>query len=430
MRCLPALALGLLTAAVAHGQDPKHETNATIIKDGTQVKSGIGTVGPGAYYATGYLNNGDRVKVELAAENGCYPISPPAGSYDLISKHDISTPDHRGLAKVKKDNALVLMGSKFKGPQDNPTRAVRNGLNRGAEVFVVGTLEGEYFPIKPESSLRFVPVEAVQLDAGVQEKLEQPPVSAGTPGQSLDPSGGDQSIDPTTQQNVAQAEQTYRKAQANNQAADWAAAQQLYEGLAKSTNPDVRLTALNRLEFIRLRNRPPAYANSTDYQTGRYNGTASPTGFRPTGSAPRAASNYAYAPDAGPARLVPLTPPPATAPAAPPAMQPPAVAPPASQPPVAQLPAAPVRTAPPAGNVAAKEFGQLLRSNRMEGGRPVFFLRDSLGNLKCYVVPSDGVPLESYVGQNVEVTSRGPMTYHTDLRAYMLTASQVTPMNR
>ena len=434
MRCFPALALVLLAVSSAHAIGE----NATINADRVPVQSGIGKIGPGAYYITGYLNKGDRVYVEAEAENGCYPIRPPAGSYDLISKHEISTPDHRGMAKVKHNNTPVLMGSKFKGPQDNPTRAVRDGLHAGAEVFVVGPLEGEYYPIKPESSLRYVPKEFVALDAGAEPLTELRSGSASPSGQSFDPMGSDPALDPESARKVQQAEQTYRKAQSNNQLADWAAAQQLYEELAKNSNPDVRLTALNRLEFIRMRNQPSTVAGNTNFQTGRYSGATSPTGFHPPGSPPRAGSNYTYAEDSGPARLAPLTQQPPAVPrtmqppaASPPVAPPPAAPPPVTAPPAVQSPPNQARSTPlPPSNTAAKEFGQLLRSNRTEAGRPLFFLADSRGSLKCYVVPTDAVPLESFVGQNVEIASHGPLTYHTDLRAYMITASQVTLMNR
>jgi hypothetical protein len=417
MRCLPALALALLAFSAAHANDE----NATIIVDQVAVQSGKGKLGPGAYYVTGHLNRGTRVTVELQPENGFYAIRPPEGSYDLISKHDVN--GHMGHVKVTKDNAEITIGSHLKTPDDNPTRALLGGLRKKADVVIIGPLEHDHYPIRPDYSLRYVPVGAVQVDS--QDAIAQlPTAKPPPPDHSLDPEGyGDQSADPNTQQKLTQAEQMYRNARANNQPSDWTAAQQLYEELARSPNADVRLTALNRLEFIRMRHQPAAYAGNNGFRSGRYEGSASTTG-----SQPRAASNYAYAQDSGPARLAPLTqPPPVAAPApAPPVTQPPVAAPPTYQP-VNQVRNAP---APPQTASGAKEFGQLIRTSSTAAGRPVYYLKDSAGNLKCYVIPADGVPLDSYLGQNVEVSSNGPMTYHGELRAYMLTASHVTPMNR
>jgi hypothetical protein len=361
------------------------------------------------------------VTVELRPENGFYAIRPPEGSYDLISKHDVS--GHTGHVKVTKDNAEITIGSQFKTPEDNPTRALLGGLHKKADVVIIRPLEHDHYPIRPDYSLRYVPVEAVLVDS--QDAIAQLPTAKPPPSEpSFDLAGNaDQQADPNTQQKLTQAEQMYRNARANNQPADWTAAQQLYEELSRSPNADVRLTALNRLEFIRMRHQPAAYTGNNGYRSGRYEGSASTTG-----SQPRAASNYAYSQDTGPARLAPLTqpaPPPVPTPP-PPVTQPPVAAPPTYQPvnPVRNTPA------PPQTSAGAKEFGQLIRTSSTVAGRPVYYLKDSAGNLKCYVIPADGVPLDSYLGQNVEVSSNGPMTYHGELQRYMLTAAHVTPMNR
>src|SRR5262245_48130120 len=158
MRCLPALALALLACSAVHANDE----NATIIVDQVAVQSGKGKLGPGAYYVTGHLSRGTRVEVELQPENGFYAIRPPQGSYDLISKHDVG--GHTGRVKVTKDNAEITIGSHLKTAEDNPTRALLGGLHKKADVVIIGPLEHDHYPIRPDYSLRYVPVEAVHVD--------------------------------------------------------------------------------------------------------------------------------------------------------------------------------------------------------------------------------------------------------------------------
>jgi hypothetical protein len=228
MRCFLPLAVMLLAAATAWGG----ETNATVIVDQVEVRSGKGKIAPGAFYVTAILHKGDPVKVlEPVPENGCYAIAPPAGSYDLISKHDV-TLGIIGRQRVKKDDTVVLIGSKFRGPQDNFTKATT--LDKGAFIEIIGEPEGEYLPLRPEYSVRWIPVEAVQLDATALGAGALSPPGFNAPAFT-------QPLDPNTQNKVAQAEQLYRRAQANGQAVDWAAARQLYEELARSPNSEVRL---------------------------------------------------------------------------------------------------------------------------------------------------------------------------------------------
>src|SRR5262249_14200922 len=146
---------------------------------------------------------------------------------------------------INKDGVMVLIGGKPGDPRYNYSQAPKR-LQKGAEITILEPQhEGEFFRIRPEYSVRWVPAEAVRLDGGAQDNGQAVP-----PG--LYPPAFSQPLAPENQGKVAMAEQLYRRAQSNGQLADWEAARQLYLELARSGNAELRLMALNRLEFIRL----------------------------------------------------------------------------------------------------------------------------------------------------------------------------------
>jgi hypothetical protein len=132
-----------------------------------------------------------------------------------------------------------------------------------------------------------------------------------------------------------------------------------------------------------------------------YGATASPAAYQRPNSPARPGANNAYRPDGNSARVTPPSPPPAN-------------------PPINNQ-----MRYPPQATAATKEFGQLVRTTGNVVGRPLYLLQDSQGNRKCYVVPADGLFFEGYVGRNVTVSSNGQLSYHPELRGYLLTASHV-----
>jgi hypothetical protein len=104
-----------------------------------------------------------------------------------------------------------------------------------------------------------------------------------------------------------------------------------------------------------------------------------------------------------------------------------AVAPPAAPAPPAAAAAAP---APPAAMPSPQRYqsgpGWLYRSGRNLEGRPTYLLQRAGGTNLLYVTPGPGVSLEPFVNKSVQLF--GPTEYRGDLRAWLMTVSDVQAM--
>jgi hypothetical protein len=247
----------------------------------------------------------------------------------------------------------------------------------------------EYYKIVPINEYRYIPAAAVRRGAD--------PAAAARPGGSA--------IPPEWAAKVQAAEEAYRRGEATG---DWSEALRLYQELQQSPNHEVRLTAWNRIEFIKQK-------------LAQGGSPIVPAGFRdnigPGGtsrSTPR--SSYTYAPDDG--RSFPSAPP-----AAPGSWQGAPSARPPSTPNQSQYAPSTAKAAPSTPTVMV---GRLVRSSKTDiNGKPLYALLDSQNQLKCYV---SGMNLERFLEQNVIVEGDG-LIYHAYLRDNVLRATDVKLMH-
>ncbi len=402
--------------------------------------------GPSAeYYPTGKLVEGDKVEIR-GEQNGYLAITPPRGSFGLIPKERVERKPG-DIHVVNADGVPVLIGSTVSS-RHNATQVT---LNRGAMVQLLGEVElvaelGRkvvYYQIEPAEEVRYIPASAIREAANRRPVASGPPPLT-EPGSAVPPAAG-----------IASAT-ALRQADAAYQKGDWAEAKRLYEPFTKSADYEARMTALNRLEFIRQRMQtsPPVVTHSTPSTSSpvsRPKPAPAPTPkssppAKPTPAPPsktfRATSSYTYVEDSKSARLVPMaTQPVAPAlPAAPPKEPPrpvetskpvadskpvdePRVATPTLNSEVKAPPPAPV----PAERLQSSGPGRLRRAYQPDGGRPLYFLEDGFGRLRYYVSPPEKLELDAYVNQLVELWSEPPI-YRGDLRGDHLTAVRVEPL--
>lgn len=372
--------LPLLSASVRAAEE-------VIVVPEVEVRSGP-SVSP-LYYPTGKLRAGDRVQVVGEPENGFLKIVPPAGSFSLILKRDVQLLN-AGSGQVIAEQAMTVMGGL------TPTYNVRGThLPRGTVVTILGsetihTAQGpvEYYKIVPINEYRYIPATAVRRGAD--------PAAARTGGSAIPPEWAPK---------VQAAEEAYRRGEATG---DWSEALRLYQELQQSPNHEVRLTAWNRIEFIKQK-------------LAQGGSPIVPAGFRdnigPGGtsrSTPR--SSYTYAPDDG--RSFPSAPP-----AAPGSWQGAPSARPPSTPNQSQYAPSTAKAAPSTPTVMV---GRLVRSSKTDiNGKPLYALLDSQNQLKCYV---SGMNLERFLEQNVIVEGDG-LIYHAYLRNNVLRATDVKLMH-
>jgi hypothetical protein len=337
-----------------------------------------------AFYATGKLRQGDRVDVVGEPQSGYLKIAPPAGSFSLILKTSV---DARAgnVGVVIVDGAETLVGGSAGTPNVRGTR-----LERGSGVKILGevTLPGgpaplSYYQITPLNEVRYIPADAIRKQEIIQ-----------TSGSS----GGQAShLSPEVAGLKQRAELAYQQAETTG---DWTAARQLYEELAKCPDHDCRMEAWNRLEYIRKR-------------------MAYPAARRPQPPSMRASSSYTYATDnrsSSAGRLAPTPQPP--------------VAPASRSRPNVDANTSQARYVPesPTAKGPAMYVGRLVRSSRTDpGGRPLYMLIDSMGGLRCYVMPGPGKSLEGWLERSVEIQGEG-LTYRADLRGNVVTATDIRPL--
>jgi hypothetical protein len=403
-----AIALLFILAGLAQAGEE------TIILPEVEVRSGPSAVD--AYYVTGKLRAGERVDVKGEPANGYLKIAPPADSYSLIKKSDVQ-PQNNGTGVVITDRAQTIMG----GLTSN-FNVLGANLPRESIVTILGEQSigsVAYFRIVPLNEHRYIPVAAVRRSEIIQ--------TSGTAPGLTGPDRSVPAMSPEVAGKVQAAEQAYRKAEATG---SWDEVYKMYKDLEQCPSHEARMTAWNRLEFIKrkMNNPVPAAPAAPVARTGFRDNVApaAPARFGPnppTASLPmQPRSSYTYATEgSSPARLAPIPqgpPPPAgevfrPAPTAGPS-QAKYIPPPAAN----------------AGQVAQASgtamMGRLVRSSKTDiNGRPLYALLDSQNQIKCYV---GGPNLERHVEQNVQVQGEG-LVYQAFLRNNLLVATDVRPLN-
>jgi|GEM_PF-6394872 len=388
----------------------------TVLLPEVEVRSGPST--SPLYYVTGKLRAGERVEVKGEPENGFLKIAPPSGSYSLILKKDVQM-QGGGTAQVVTDGAVTVMGGY------TSTYNVRGTtLARGSVVTILGSESVnspagpiEYYKIVPQNEYRYIPVAAVRRQADIVQTS-----GTGTGFGLSEPDRGGPAMSPELAAKIQAAEQAYRRAEATG---DWSEPLRLYKELEQCPSHEARMTAWNRLEFIKRKLNAPGGAGPV--ARAGFRDEITPASAVRGGKPPAAAqlqprSSYTYATDgAQPQRIAPIAqgpPPPASQ-----AFRPAPTAQATSQPNQSKYIPPPASSANLGGTVL---MGRLVRSSKTDiNGRPLYALLDSQNQIKCYV---GGQNLERFVEQNVQVQGDG-LVYQAFLRNNLLVASDVRPLN-
>jgi hypothetical protein len=364
--------------------------NATVAVPEAEARSGPSS----RYYPTNRLRLGDRVSVLHDEADGWVAIVPPADSFSWV-RADLVTQYGR-WAMVEAAEAPVLVGSKL---YDHPPTVEQLKVKRGTVFVVIGrpqsSADGTLLPVAPApAEVRYVPAAALRRDTPGQLV-----VSTSTP-------AGPSFTQPTLPAIQPGVNPLWSEAEKAERAGNLVEARRLYEQLANQvslSDRELAVRCLNRAEYLRTHDRPAAIAGTTAAYPGapRADGqlVSTPSAqYAQNGSPypPRGAmSQYCYTPDT-PAASARLTPPDvnqATAPAA-----------------------APAQWYGP---------GRLYQTGYRVDGKPTYGLEASNGQWRFYVAAAPSVNLESYLGRNLLVY--GSMGYRGELRAYYMTALQVSP---
>ncbi len=396
-----AVLLGLAHAALA---DPavQADPNGSTIEKETDARCGRGD---GAmFYATNHLKPGDRVRVLKDEGDGWLAILPPSGSFSWINKQQLTRRADfpANTWYVNAAEAPVRVGSNL---SPNPPTVIGLTLKQGQIVTAIAgghehvDQEGTWLPIEPPmSDYSHCEVRYIRADV-----LQKPAPLAANAGGVLTASAGGAA--PAS----GDAEALYKQAVA---AEKWNPQQAvaLYEqGANSDANPDRRLQALNRANWLRenLKNPTapivPGVAPGNDL---RMAAAPSESNVYPTAGNP-SNSNVRLAPPQGTgtptatawsATPTALNTSPSTAPGA---------------------PAGP----PAAGTEYASGPGWLQVSARSAEGKKTYVMVSDRGAPFYYVTGQPGVNLEPYLKRRVELF--GQAIYSGDLRANYMRVARV-----
>jgi hypothetical protein len=419
--------------ALPQANGPAEPRLATIVVPEVEVRSGPGTL----YYPTEKLKAGSQVKVWRVV-NDWAEIAPPPGAFSLVPKKAV-TQLSASTGKINRSGTETLIGSHV------VKQAQRTGrkLEAGHLVQITGTEwvlgpEGaqEYFRIVPDGERRYLPATALAHGGSeiIQTQHSQPsvevPSSASTPA-ALPPAH----LPDTVLGTVNAAEQAYRHGELTG---DWNEARRLYGELAQSPFHHVRMTALNRLEFIRQRQGLPAPGPLPSGSNGAVNSLAGAQRIDPYAGNWRPVTPEMR--KSLPTEAAPLTV--TTRPGAP---RDGLLTNQASMP-SERLPERPV-TAIPGGNarlvtppqqlnnpippaVGPRWTPGLLRqAYQRHQGQPLYYLVDASHQLRCFLTPGPGVDLASYVDRNVEVLGNLPVPRADLNNKPHMTVTQVRPLS-
>lgn len=418
--------------ALAQTSGPAEPRMATIVVPEVEVRSGPGAL----YYPTQKLSAGSHVKVWRVI-NGWAEIVPPPGDFSLVPKKAV-TQLSTSTGKVNRSGTETLIGSSLVKQAQRTGRKLEAGhlVQITGSEWVLGP-EGaqEYFRIVPDGERRYLPASALAHGGSeiIQTQHAPPNDEAPSPSNASAASSPAQLPD-TVLATLQTAEEAYRHGELTG---DWNEAKRLYGDLAQSPFHHVRMTALNRLEFIRQRQGLPAPgplpsgsnvgrnslagAQRIDPHTGNWRPVipeirrSLPPETKPLTAATRPGTaregiptnNAALAPERLPERPVAAM---AGSTARPttPAQQlnnpiPPAVGP---------------RWTP----------GLLRQAYQRHQGQPLYYLVDASHQLRCFLTPGPGIDLASYVDRNVEVLGNLPVPRADLNNKPHMTVTQVRPL--
>jgi hypothetical protein len=392
-----ATLLGCLAVAALLGLAEAARADDTVIKE-TDARCGRGD--GVMFYPTNHLKPGDRVRVLKEEEGGWLAILPPSGSFSWINKQLLTRqptfPPNTWY--VSAPEAAVRVGSNV---SPNPPTVIGVTLKRGAIVTALAggsehmDQEGTWLPIDPPKGdyplceVRYIRAETIQKPA---------PGAAGvlTASSNVNPAApGD-------------AEALYKQAIA---AEKWNPQQAitLYDqGANSDANPDRRLQALNRANWLRENLKNP----TTSIVPG-----VPPGGDLRMAAAPSESKVYPVAGNPQPNPDVRLAPPQGSDAATNSwSATPTAVRTSPSTPPA---PAGP----PTAGTEYSSGPGWLQASGRIAEGRKTYVMVSDKGVPFYYATNQPGVNLELYLKRRVELF--GQAIYNGDLRANYMRVSRV-----
>lgn len=412
---------------------PAEPQLATIVVPEVEVRSGPGNL----YYPTQKLSAGAQVKVWRVV-NGWAEIAPPAGAFSLVPKKAV-TQLSASTGKVNRSGTETLIGSHL------VKQAQRTGrkLEAGHLVQITGTEwvlgpDGaqEYFRIIPDGERRYLPAAALSHGGSeiIQTQLSQP---SGEPPSSLSntpAASPPASLPDTVLATVQAAEQAYRHGELTG---DWNEAKRLYGELAQSPFHHVRMTALNRLEFIRHRLGQPPPGPLPSGSNGAVDRLTGAPGIDP-----RSGNWRPVAPETR--RSLPSEPAPLTARTRPgtaregtPTNN--VTVPPERLPerPVAAITGGDARPVTPSQQLTNPippapgprwTPGLLRQAYQRHQGQPLYYLVDATHQLRCFLTPGPGVDLASYVDRNVEVLGTLPVPRVDLNNKPHMTVTQVRPL--
>ncbi len=228
-----ATILVLITASPAWPQ-----TIGTVIRP-VLVQSGPGSIPP--FYPTASLEPGQTVTV-LAEEGDFYAIRPPDGSFSYVPCKAIRPVPGETSVGVVQESVSTFIGSQMEAKcSTQGVRLAPGTLVRilGQERIIAGQEELAVYRIEPVGEKRYVPRSAIALSQPLVHQgnsSSQPRTVTGIPLAEL----------------RQQAEQAYRR---GCETGDFREAKRLYEALNEVGDASMRWEAMNRLEFIRLRER-------------------------------------------------------------------------------------------------------------------------------------------------------------------------------
>ncbi|GBD35408.1 hypothetical protein HRbin36_00520 [bacterium HR36] len=337
-----------------------------IVTCSTVAQSGPGTMPP--YYATSRLEPGQAVSV-LGETSDFYAIRPPSGSFSYVACRAVRLVPGQPEVGVVHEAVATLVGSELgseastDGVQLSPGTLVRI---LGQDHIRLGQQMLEVYRIEPLGEKRFVRKSAVSLQQSV---VEHQPANPPQPFEGL----GSGSVSLRQQANLA-----YER---GCQTGDFTEAKRLYRQLSQASDAAIRWEALNRLEFIRLREREAEDRLRT--------------------SRPVLATAYVGQPDAGQTRSV------------------------NDVDTIGNHLRVPGLVADSVLNF--RSVGVLRRSALTEDGRPLYFLEDRMGRLRCYLQLSDAIAAEKFVNRVVEVSGQA-LGYRSGLRADLVWATSIRPL--
>ncbi len=406
---VPAVCFALMAcfvlAGVTHAEDFPY--TAVINDDSVYIYSGPGST----YYTTDVFQRGDSVEVYKHAPGGWCAIRPPAGSFSWVARQYVQ-PLGDGLAKITSDDVASRVGSKLV-PAERTQIMVTLRTGKIVELQEDLSAQGQWCKISPPSGeFRWVQEKYLSAPAARQVESGIPGVNAGTAagaggnGDGKGPQVGTAGAAGTGQhtQNFMRhlnfLDADLSRIMANYDAAQWDTPGLLMRAnaLMNRAETDIQKDQVAQVrdkilqaDTVRRKKRELLRMES-DAQADR----PMLAGTSPPGGAiivpPRTITPF---PDVRTEEISQTVEPPMAAP-------------------YSNMP----------GRYDYEGILQPTQPRELKDlSMPRYALVDEQGNVRCYVTPSPGKDLASFVGMRVGVA--GTRTYLTDHRAYNLVAREI-----